>query len=142
MITRRRGGGDAGVHHSTSRSQRRRQRSERLNATSYEINTRNPDTIVFFSAKTRILTHLNIELTKARSTFPCPDHTFYGRPLRSDSTFWQALLIIPDHSEEALIDRRRKAQNPILTGTGNKDSAPFPLMVSSQSARIPLNIAD
>jgi hypothetical protein len=33
---------------------------------------------------------LNIDLTKARSTFPCPDHAFYGRSLRVDSTFWQA----------------------------------------------------
>ena len=36
MITRRREGGDAGVHRSTSRSRRRSQHSERLNATSYE----------------------------------------------------------------------------------------------------------
>ncbi len=38
------------------------------------------------------LSLLNSDHTKARSTFPCPDHTFYGRPLLSDSTFWLCLL--------------------------------------------------
>ncbi len=37
MIARRREGGDAGVHHSTSRSRRRSQHSERLNANPYKL---------------------------------------------------------------------------------------------------------